>query len=229
VVDKDPRRIRAMFASIAGRYDRANRLLSMRQDVGWRRVVAGRILSRPGLVLDLASGTGDLTVDLARHAGHRVVAADFTYEMLAVGRGKVARAAGAGRQATADALTLPFGDSAFDAVTVAFGIRNFVDPLAALREMHRVVRKGGAAGILEFSSPRGLVNVVYSWYLSRILPAIGGLVTGERAPYEYLPASVGEFPQGAAFLALLERAGFRSVTAERMSGGIVTFYRGEKE
>lgn len=228
MLDKDPRRIRAMFAEIAPRYDRANRVLSARFDVRWRKRVARTLLKAPGRVLDLAAGTGDLTVDLVRFGGHRPVSADFTYEMLVAGREKLARGAPGAPQCTADALHLPFASSCFDGATVAFGVRNFADPLAGLREIHRVLRSGGAAGILEFSMPTGLVLRLYSFYFRHILPRIGGVLTGRREAYEYLPASVGEFPQGADFVRLMEQAGFTGVTARRMTFGICTFYRGEK-
>lgn len=228
MVDKQPERIQEMFARIAPRYDRANHVLSMRLDVAWRRRVARRLLPAPGRVLDLAAGTGDLTVDLARHGSHSVVAADFTIAMLAHGKAKLHRAAPRARQVGADALRLPFADGAFDGVTVAFGVRNFSDALAGLCEIFRVTRRGGAIGILEFSTPTAPFRIAYGWYIRRLLPAIGGLITGHRDPYEYLPRSVGDFPQGAAFVRLLEKAGYERVTESRMSGGIVTFYRGEK-
>lgn len=228
VLDKNPDRIQSMFAEIAPRYDRANRVLSLRVDTIWRRAVARALLPRGGRVLDLAAGTGDLTVDLTRIGRHRVVSADFTFEMLLAGRTKLARRAPDASQCTADALSLPFVSASFDGVTVAFGVRNFADPVTGLREMHRILRGGGAAGVLEFSIPRGLFGRVYDFYFRRVLPYVGGLLTGRRAAYEYLPASVGAFPEGAAFVELMERAGFVRVTARRMTGGIVTFYRGEK-
>ncbi len=218
-----------MFATIAPRYDRANHVLSLRFDVGWRKRVARQILPRPGgVILDLASGTGDLTADLIRFGKHRPVAADFTFEMLVAGRSKLDQFVPRPPQISADALSLPFRGDSFDAVTVAFGIRNFADPLAGLREMFRVLRPGGGAGILEFSRPARPIDAFYRIYLNRLLPAIGGWITGRREAYQYLPASVGEFPQGERFLALMRQAGFSNNTAARLSGGIVTFYRGEK-
>ncbi|MGK2858748.1 MAG: ubiquinone/menaquinone biosynthesis methyltransferase [Thermoanaerobaculia bacterium] len=228
MLDKDPRQIRRMFASVSHRYDVANRVLSMRFDVAWRKRVAGELLPAPGgLVLDLAAGTGDLTVDLERFGGHKVVSADFTFEMLAHGREKLRSRAPGAIQVTADALSLPFASETFDGVSVAFGVRNFQDPGQGLREIRRVLKGGGQLGVLEFSKPRQPIRFFYGLYSRHILPAVGGLITGTRSPYEYLPASVQAFPEGDAFLGLMREAGFRNSTAARLSGGIVTFYRGE--
>lgn len=227
MLDKDPRQIRSMFASVSHRYDTANRVLSMRFDVAWRKRVSRQLLPAPGRVLDLAAGTGDLTVDLARYGGHQVVSADFTYEMLAYGKLKVRDHAPGAVQVAADALALPFGPACFDGASVAFGVRNFHDPLRGLREIRRVLRDGGALGVLEFSIPRQPLRFVYGIYFKHILPMVGGLITGTRSPYEYLPASVQSFPEGEAFLSLMRDAGFKNNVAVRMSGGIVTYYRGE--
>ncbi|MHB0970056.1 MAG: ubiquinone/menaquinone biosynthesis methyltransferase [Thermoanaerobaculia bacterium] len=228
MLDKNPDRIQSMFAEIAPRYDRANRVLSIRIDTIWRRRVARALLPGRGRVLDLAAGTGDLSIDLARVGNHRVVAADFTFEMLLAGKAKLAQHAPSTVPCAADALRLPFRNATFDGVTVAFGVRNFADPVEGLREMFRVLRDGGAAAVLEFSIPRGIFGRVYDFYFRHVLPFAGGLLTGRRAAYEYLPASVGAFPEGPAFVELMERAGFVRVTARRMTGGICTFYRGEK-
>lgn len=228
MIDKDPRQIRSMFASVAHRYDTANRVLSMRFDVAWRRRVARDILPAPGLVLDLAAGTGDLTVDLQRYGRHRVVSADFTFEMLANGRSKVRSQASMASQLGADALGLPFPDAVFDGATVAFGVRNFHDPLAGLKEIHRVLRHGGRLAVLEFSMPRQPMRFFYDLYFRHVLPRLGGLITGSRSPYEYLPASVHTFPEGSAFLELMRQAGFDKLTSRRLTGGIATYYRGDK-
>lgn len=228
MLDKSSSRIREMFASIAPRYDLANRFLSMRSDVGWRKKVSRELIERPGLVLDLAAGTGDLTVDLTRYGSHRVVAADFTFEMLAAGRDKYRDDAPGSSIVNGDALALPFRDAVFDGVTVAFGIRNFNDPTAGLREMLRVLRSGGAAGILEFSKPRPIINWAYEPYMRHVLPRLGGWISGSRAPYQYLADSISSFPHGDAFLGLMRDAGFETLSARPLSGGIATLYRGEK-
>ncbi len=227
MLDKDPHQIQRMFASVSHRYDLANRVLSMRFDVAWRKKVARELLTRPGRVLDLAAGTGDLTIDLHRVGGHSVVAADFTFEMLTCGRAKLRESAPASAQVTADALALPFHTGVFDGVSVAFGVRNFLDPVEGLREIRRVLRPGGRGGVLEFSRPSQPIRFFYEIYSLHVLPLVGGLITGARSPYEYLPKSVQAFPEGKAFLELMESAGFRNLTATRLSGGIVTFYRGD--
>jgi demethylmenaquinone methyltransferase/2-methoxy-6-polyprenyl-1,4-benzoquinol methylase len=147
--------------------------------------------------------------------------------MLLEGRRKVRRAATGAPQVTADALSLPFRTAAFDAATIAFGVRNFADAVRGMEEIRRTLRKGGALGILEFSTPRRPINVFYGWYFRNLLPRLGGLITGSRRPYDYLPQSVSEFPEGSAFLALMKQAGFVRVSARRLTGGIVTIYRGE--
>ena len=217
-----------MFASIAHRYDLANRLLSMRSDVAWRKRVARTLLDSPGRVLDLASGTGDLTIDLRRYGGHSVVAADFTLEMLAAGREKYRKGAPDCDLVNGDALALPFREGVFDGVTVAFGIRNFSDPVAGLIEMRRTLRRGGAVGILEFSKPLPAINLFYEPYMKYVLPKLGGLITGSDAPYQYLADSISSFPYGDAFLSVMRDAGLDSLSATALSGGIATFYKGEK-
>ena len=122
---------------------------------------------------------------------------------------------------------LPFPDHVFDGATVAFGVRNFHDPLIGLAEIHRVLRPGGRLAVLEFSMPRQPMRFFYDLYFRYILPHLGGLITGTRSPYEYLPASVHSFPEGRAFLDLMGQAGFDNLTARRLSGGIVTYYRGD--
>lgn len=226
MLDKRPGSIRAMFARIAPRYDLANRLLSMRQDVGWRKRISARLLDSPGRVLDVASGTGDLAADLLRFGGHRVVASDFTFEMLHAGRPRYERFGIS--PIAGDALALPFADDTFDGVTVSFGIRNFADPLAGLQEMRRVLREGGACGVLEFSHPHTPLRFVYRPYMRHVLPLLGGFISGSRAPYQYLVDSIDGFPEGERFVELMREAGFSSVERAPLSGGIATFYRGVK-
>ena len=217
-----------MFATIAPRYDLANRVLSLRVDTWWRRLVARLLLASPGLVLDLASGTGDLSIELNREGKHEVISADFTFDMLLAGRKKLAPFRHSLHQLSADGMLLPFRDDIFDGAAIAFGIRNFEDPLAGLGELARVVRPGGVVGVLEFSAPSPLIRFFYRPYFHHVLPRLGGVLTGSRASYEYLTRSVGEFPEGVAFVDLMTRAGLIEVQAKRLTGGIATFYRGEK-
>lgn len=185
--------------------------------------MASELIDAPGLVLDLAAGTGDLSSDLTR-AGHSVIAGDFTYEMLDAGRERFRRASV--RVVTADALALPFAEGTFDGATVAFGVRNFRDPSRGLEEIRSVLRAGGALGVLEFSRPNELLNSIYEPYMRWILPTLGGWISGSKEPYEYLRDSVREFPGGEEFLDVMRRAGYGSLTMTPLSGGIATFYRG---
>jgi demethylmenaquinone methyltransferase/2-methoxy-6-polyprenyl-1,4-benzoquinol methylase len=229
VLQKDRQTIQSMFAKIAHRYDRANHLLSFQIDHLWRSALVRSLENTSGPVLDVASGTGDLAVAIAGSNGSpRVFSSDFTFEMLAEGRSKLRSRAASARQLTADALNLPFRDASFEAVSVAFGIRNFADPAAGLREMTRVARPRGIVAVLEFSRPRGPFGALFQVYSSRVLPLLGGWITGHRAPYEYLPASVSEFPEGEAFLELMRRSGLLDVRARRMTGGIATLYTGRR-
>lgn len=221
MLDKHPDTIRRMFAEIAPRYDRANRILSMRLDVGWRRHVARNLLPRPGRVLDLAAGTGDLAVELQRVGRHRVIAADFTMEMLAAAKHEL-------RTVGADALSLPFASASFDGVAVGWGIRNFADPAAGLQEIRRVLVPGGALGVIDFSTPMRAIRPLYDFYFHRLVPLVGRLVTGSSYAYRYLTDSVDHFPEGAAFLALMKSAGFANLSRRQLTGGIVSFYRGER-
>ena len=211
-----------MFASIARRYDRTNRILSLGQDVAWRRTAAKELLSSPGLILDLASGTGDLTLALRRRH-HRVVSADFTFEMLLRARHKP----GDGfRQVAADAHALPFREHSFDGVSVGFGVRNFAELHGCLKEILRVTRRHGSVVVLEFSKPPRGIDFFYEWYSSRVLPTLGGMLSGSRAAYEYLNRSSREFPEGPRFLDILHDAGFSELTMHRLTLGIATVYRG---
>ena len=216
-----------MFDRIAPRYDLLNRVLSAGIDVRWRRRCIDAVSGRD--VLDVCSGTGDLLIEyLRRDPARRGLGVDLSTEMLARGKGKLAARALAGRMAAGDAERLPVRDRAFDAVTVAFGIRNVGDPKAALAEMHRVLRPGGRAAILEFSMPAGTLGGAYRLYFTRVLPKIGGLVSGDASAYAYLPASVERFARPEQFGALMTAAGFGGVRWERLTGGIAHLYIGEK-
>jgi demethylmenaquinone methyltransferase/2-methoxy-6-polyprenyl-1,4-benzoquinol methylase len=225
--------VRRMFASIVGRYDLLNRLLSLRRDVYWRRVAVrlGRI-PRGGDVLDLCAGTGDVALEIVRQgSGARVIAVDNCEPMLVRGLHKAEKANAADqiRFAVAPAEELPFADASFDRAFVAFGVRNIADRRRGLREMARVLKPEGRAIILEFSTPSSpLCGPFYRFYSHRILPWIGGLLSGNRAAYEYLPASVDGFPSPEGLQALMEDAGFVDVSVVHLTFGIVTVHQGRK-
>ena len=214
-----------MFDSIAQRYDLANHLLSGGVDFYWRSRAARTIARwQSRRVLDLATGSGDLALAIQRRLpGAKVTGADFSTEMLAR-----ARAKGLTDTVVADALALPFADASFDCVTVAFGLRNMPDWAAALREMARVLDAGGHVLILDFSLPSGALRAPYRFYLHRFLPKLAAIVTGQRNAYEYLGASIEEFPSGAAMTRLIEANGFTSVDAMPLTAGIASIYTARK-
>ena len=208
--------VREMFDNIAPKYDLLNHTLSMSIDRIWRRRVV-RIVRRcrPHRILDVATGTGDLAIEMARRIrGVQVLGVDLSEGMLDVARRKV----------TARGL-----DASVDVATVAFGVRNFGDLDAGLREMARTIKPGGKVVVLEFSRPRNrLFRALYEFYTYKILPRIGGMVSKDKRAYEYLPASVGEFPAPKEFMAMMERAGFRECRARSQSFGIAQIYTGQK-
>lgn len=224
-----------MFGEIAGRYDFLNHLLSLNIDRYWRwRTVRKVPPVEGGPILDLCTGTGDLA--LAYHkagAGRvRIVAADFCHPMLVLGHRKGRRAGADGEIAfvEADAQLLPFPDECFAIVCVAFGLRNLSDTDRGLREMARVCRRGGKVAVLEFSLPRWWpLRVVYGWYFRHLLPRIGQALARNRTDaYNYLPASVGEFPSGEALAERMRRADLTNVSFHPLTLGIATLYIGTK-
>ncbi|RII25001.1 MAG: bifunctional demethylmenaquinone methyltransferase/2-methoxy-6-polyprenyl-1,4-benzoquinol methylase UbiE [Geobacter sp.] len=226
-------RIRSMFDEIAPRYDFLNRLLSLGIDRSWRRF-AVRQLAIPagGEVLDIATGTGDVALEIARQNPHGVtiVGADVSREMVEIGRQKVASSPHAGRITfeISPCEALPFVDNRFNGITIAFGIRNVVDRQLGLIEMHRVLKPGGRAVILEFSTPTfPPFRALYQFYFLKVLPRIGGLFSRQSA-YQYLPESVMEFPTREEFKGLMAKAGFRNLRHSDLTLGIATVYVGEK-
>jgi demethylmenaquinone methyltransferase/2-methoxy-6-polyprenyl-1,4-benzoquinol methylase len=205
--------VRELFGSIAPTYDRLNHLLSFGLDRRWWRKTATtfrEILVRPeARVLDICCGTGDLTATLLGKRppnAEPIVGLDFSPEMLTLAERKYA---GANiRWIEADAMALPFADNSFDLVTSAFGFRNLTNYAAGLAEIHRVLRPAGSIAILECNQPHGLSGALYNIYFHRIVPAVGGWISGERAAYEYLPASVQRFPRPPLMLQLMRDAGF---------------------
>lgn len=223
-----------MFDRIAFRYDLLNRLLSFRQDVGWRRVMAQRLPEGNQLrVLDLATGTCDALLSLHRQSGRiaKGVGLDMSANMLSLGREKLRRHGlhGPLTLMRADAENIAFSDESFDAATIAFGIRNVPDVPKALRDIRRILKPRGRTLILEFSLPSNrLFRKLYLFYFRHVLPTVGGLVSGERSAYQYLNESVEHFPYGDSFCELLRDAGFHNVKATPLSFGIATLYEGEK-
>lgn len=227
------RAVREMFAGIARRYDLLNHVLSINIDKRWRRLVRKQladILADPkALVLDVACGTGDLALELQRNAKARVVGSDFCRPMLAIARDKTAGAGMSVPYVEGDALSLPFADESFDAVTIAFGLRNLSNFADGLSELARLLKPGGRLVVLEFSSPvipgfRGLFN----FYFTRILPRIGGVVSGSQGAYEYLPNSVSKFPDQKNLAELIRSSGFESVEYTNLTGGIAAIHTGRK-
>lgn len=223
-----------MFDRIAHRYDLLNRLLSFGTDVRWRKRLATLLPAGGKLnVLDLATGTCDVLLTLHKECSRieRGVGVDMSGEMLVYGQRKVKQSglADTFRLARGDATQLAIATDAFDAVTISFGIRNTIDVSQALREMHRILKPGGRALILEFSLPGNrLFRALYLFYFRHILPKLGGLVSGDWYAYKYLNETVETFPYGEAFCDLMRDAGFREVRAHPLTMGIATIYQGDK-
>ena len=222
--------VRGMFGRVAGRYDLANHLLSMNIDRWWRARTVRRVrgvLDRPGArVLDICCGTGDLVLALAKH--HNVLGSDFCHPMLVIARDKIAGRRAAAVVFESDALNLPVRDGSLDLITVAFGFRNLANYEAGLAEMRRALRPGGMVAILEFTTPpNALFAAVYHLYCRRILPWIGGAISGSRDAYRYLPESVRKFPTAPELAVKMRDAGFAAVGYEFMTGGIVALHLGK--
>ncbi|HMG76722.1 MAG TPA: bifunctional demethylmenaquinone methyltransferase/2-methoxy-6-polyprenyl-1,4-benzoquinol methylase UbiE [Pyrinomonadaceae bacterium] len=222
------RRVRDMFARISPRYDLLNHLLSGNIDKRWRRTVVEKLrpLLTPGAqVLDVACGTGDLSIALFENIGARVTGVDFCRPMLERAARKQPRIA----FVEGDALRLPFDDAAFDAVTIAFGLRNLSSVEQGLSELLRVLKPNGWAAILEFSKPvvPGFRSLAAA-YCTRLLPRIGGLISGSRSAYEYLPDSVSRFPDQETLSAMMTAAGFADVAFENLTGGVAALHTGRR-
>jgi demethylmenaquinone methyltransferase / 2-methoxy-6-polyprenyl-1,4-benzoquinol methylase len=218
-----------MFARIAGRYDLMNRLMSMGRDGAWRRTVVALAALKPGArILDVATGTGDMMVEaLKLNPGVTAVGSDFTFEMMRAGQGKPG--AQRIRWCAADALHLPFASGCFDAVTSGFGVRNFVDREQAFREQCRVLKPSGRVVCLEISKPpRNVLAPFFRLYFNRLVPLLGGIISGQPDAYRYLPQSVNEFLTPEELQAVMERAGLRNVRYRRLMLGTVAIHTGEK-
>ena len=223
--DKAPHEVAAMFDDIAEHYDRLNDVLSVGQDRLWRRAVLKAVHAQPGeRILDLAAGTGTSSVPFVR-AGAQVVPADFSIGMLQAGKAVRPRLP----FTAADAVRLPFADAVFDAVSISFGLRNVVDPDAALREMLRVTRPGGRLVICEFSTVRWApARRAYEVYLDRVLTPLAGTLSRNTGAYDYLGESIKAWPDQAALAARIGAAGWRDVAWRNLTGGIVALHRGRR-
>ncbi len=221
---KNPRQVAAMFDDVAGRYDRTNTLLSLGQDRRWRRHVVRALRPVPGeRILDVAAGTAVSTRELAS-TGAWCVAADFSLGMLAAGADR-----GVPRVA-ADAMALPFGDGSFDSVTIAFGLRNVVDPDAALAEFARVTKPGGQLLVCEFSRPQlAPLRWGYRWYLAHVLPRIARRFSSSPDAYTYLTESIAAWPDQRALAARIARAGWAEVAWRNMTFGVVALHHAVRE
>jgi demethylmenaquinone methyltransferase/2-methoxy-6-polyprenyl-1,4-benzoquinol methylase len=228
--------VREMFSEIAPRYDFLNHFLSVQMDRVWRRRAVRRFrktLDSPcARVLDLCCGTGDLAFALSARARASVFGADFSHPMLVRALEKSRRIVAANSRNAprgfleADALAMPFAASNFDLITVAFGFRNLANYSGGLRELFRLLRPGGEIGILEFAEPTGAIfKGLYNFYFRRILPRLGGSISGNRAAYGYLPDSVGKFPTPTELRRLIAAAGFTDAQSELWTGGTVALHR----
>lgn len=228
---RPPDDIQSMFDRIVGRYDVMNRLMTGGRDLSWRRAAARAAIGAGAeRVLDLATGTGDLALELARQGVPTVVGIDFSAEMLHVASAKVRDAhVPAIRLGRGDAMRLPFTTDTFDALTVSFGLRNMPDYGDAIVEMARVVKPGGRVVILEMSPMRRpILNKAFGLYFEQIVPLVGGLLSGDLDAYRYLPSSVEAFPPPERLAQLMRDAGLRNVRFERFALGTVALHIGIK-
>ena len=225
--------VRAMFSGIAGKYDLLDHVLSLNIDKPWRKLVRQRlqpILDDPNaLLLDVACGTGDLSIEIQTHAKARVIGTDFCRPMLAVAAEKNGSNSLSIPYIESDAMNLGFADDSFDAVTIAFGLRNLSNFRDGLAELRRVLKPGGRLVVLEFSSPviPGF-RQLFNFYFTSVLPRIGGAVSGSRGAYEYLPDSVSRFPDQKRLVALMRETGFDIVEYANLTGGIAAIHTGTK-
>lgn len=231
-VAEKARRVRAVFDSVAGKYDIMNDLMSAGAHRLWKRFTLGQTHLRPGQrALDVAGGTGDLSIGMAKQVGPTglVIHTDINAAMLDNGRDRLLDQGIAGnvRWSLANAECLPFADRSFDCITIGFGLRNVTDKLKALRSMYRVLKPGGQLLVLEFSQPTAPgLKPLYDWYSFNILPKLGKLVASDEGSYRYLAESIRRFPDQETLKGLMQEAGFERVTYHNLSGGIVALHSG---
>lgn len=225
--------VRDMFDNIAPAYDFMNRAMTFGIDRRWRRIAVDMVAHNPhDSILDIATGTGDLAMLLARRTqARRITGLDLSQGMIDIGRRKIERAGLAGRieLICSDSLAMPFADAQFDAITVAYGVRNFADLLAGYREMARVLRPGGTLTVIELCTPTArLVRPLYRLYTRRIIPLMGRLVSKDVRAYSYLPESIAAVPQRGGMTALMEQAGFSDAAWRTLTFGTCAIYTARK-
>ena len=222
-------KIEKLFDKIAPDYDKLNHILSLNIDKGWRSKAVREIIDKdkPLNILDVACGTGDFTIEIAKKAaaGSKMTGIDLSEGMMSIGREKLAAAGIEATLEQGDCEALKYAEGTFDRISVGFGVRNFENLPTGLKEMHRVLKPGGKLVILELSVPsNAFIRWCYKLYFLKILPVIGGLISGERGAYEYLPASVLHFPAPDKFQAMLREAGFADVKHKALTLGICRMY-----
>ncbi|MBI1807738.1 MAG: bifunctional demethylmenaquinone methyltransferase/2-methoxy-6-polyprenyl-1,4-benzoquinol methylase UbiE [Ignavibacteria bacterium] len=228
----DPKKIQSMFDAIAPTYDLLNHLLSFGFDIRWRKKAVNLLTEKKGgAFLDIAAGSGDISLDLLTLRPQMIVSADFAVKMLNIFQRKISTQPDEQHVSlvSCDALSLPFRDGMFDATIVAFGIRNFADRLVSLKEMLRVLQPDGCSVILELSMPKApIASQLYRLYSQRALPALGRIISKHNDAYRYLPESIAHFPEQKEFLALMREAGFVEVKAVSLTFGAATIFFGRK-
>jgi demethylmenaquinone methyltransferase/2-methoxy-6-polyprenyl-1,4-benzoquinol methylase len=230
---KHARTVREMFSRISPKYDFLNHFLSINIDKSWRRLVSRKLKSvlnrKDAVVLDVACGTGDLSLELQKGANAKIIGTDFCRPMLEIADKKNEKEAVSIRYIEADALNLPFADNSFDAVTIAFGLRNLANWEDGLRELLRILKPDGKLVVLEFSSPviPGF-RQIFQFYFKGILPKIGGVFSGSRGAYEYLSESVARFPDQKNLAKMMTEVGFSDVEYKNLTGGIAAIHSGIK-
>ena len=231
---KHAKAVREMFSGIATKYDFLNHFLSVNIDKKWRRLVAKKLRTvlddENALVLDVACGTGDLSLELQKNANATIFGTDFCRPMLEIAFDKNDQSATKIPYIEADGMNLSFADETFDAVTIAFGLRNFSNWQNGLIELRRILKPGGKLAILEFSTP--LIpgfRQAFQFYFSNILPRIGGVVSGSRGAYQYLPDSVSRFPDQKNLVKMMEETGFSEVEYKNLTGGIAALHTGTRK
>jgi len=234
-LSKEPLKIQSMFSSIAPRYDLLNKLLSFGRDRYWRRFAVNQLSAvKTGTFLDVATGTGDVAIEIAKQysSDTRVIGIDFSEQMLELGRKKIIKM-GYQEQIelrAGDANSLPFEDKTFDAAIIAFGIRNVPDYRAGIKEMARVVKEGGKIVILEFTSAQHqFFKLPFRLYLTKVLPFMGGIISGRKGAYKYLSSSVLDFPSPEELKKVMEEIGLREVKYYKLTFGITTVHIGTKK